>query len=82
MNSLIRKDGVKFDMVCVHDWLGGMAASIIKAEEDLPVVFHVHSTEWGRSKGMDEFISTNTINNEFGIVDVSGVIADKLKEIL
>ncbi len=32
--------------------------------------------------GMDEFISTNTINNEFGIVDVSGIIADKLKEIL
>jgi ribose-phosphate pyrophosphokinase len=31
--------------------------------------------------GMDEFISTNTINNEFGIVDVSRVIADKLKEI-
>jgi ribose-phosphate pyrophosphokinase len=31
--------------------------------------------------GMDEFIATNTINNEFGIVDVSGIIADKLKEI-
>ena len=35
LNSLIRKDGVKFDMICVHDWLGGMAASIVKAEEDL-----------------------------------------------
>jgi ribose-phosphate pyrophosphokinase len=32
--------------------------------------------------GMDEFIATNTINNEFGIVDVSGIIADKLKEIV
>ena len=32
--------------------------------------------------GMDEFLSTNTINNEFGIVDVSGIIAEKLKEIL
>ncbi len=31
--------------------------------------------------GMDEFVSTNTINNEFGIVDVSGLIADKLKTI-
>ncbi len=31
--------------------------------------------------GMDEFIATNTINNEFGIVDVSGIIADKLREI-
>ena len=32
--------------------------------------------------GMDEFIATNTINNEFGIVDVSGIIADKLKAIV
>ncbi|HEY3273829.1 MAG TPA: ribose-phosphate diphosphokinase [Methanocella sp.] len=32
--------------------------------------------------GMDEFIATNTINNEFGIVDVSGIIADQLKEIV
>jgi hypothetical protein len=31
---------------------------------------------------MDEFIATNTINNEFGIVDVSGVIADRLKAIV
>ena len=31
--------------------------------------------------GMDEFISTNTINNEFGSVDVSGILAEKLKEI-
>lgn len=32
--------------------------------------------------GMDEFIATNTINNEFGVVDVSSVIAEKLKEIV
>ena len=32
--------------------------------------------------GMGEFIATDTINNEFGIVDVSGIIADKLKEIV
>jgi ribose-phosphate pyrophosphokinase len=32
--------------------------------------------------GMDGFIATNTINNEFGIVDVSGIVADKLKEIM
>ena len=51
VNRLIRQQKVKFDMACVHDWLGGMAAGIIKAETDLPVVFHVHSTEWGRSRG-------------------------------
>lgn len=51
INSLVRMQKIKFDMVCVHDWLGAMAGSIIKNELDLPVVFHVHSTEWGRSRG-------------------------------
>jgi ribose-phosphate pyrophosphokinase len=31
--------------------------------------------------GMDGFFATNTINNEFGIVNVSGIIAEKLQEI-
>ncbi|WP_424358662.1 glycosyltransferase family 4 protein [Methanocella sp. MCL-LM] len=67
LNSLIRKDGVRFDMICVHDWLGGMAASIVKAEEDLPVVFHVHSTEWGRSKGMGSKV-VNDIEYQTSVV--------------
>lgn len=67
LNSLIRIDGVRFDMVCVHDWLGGMAASMIKAEEDLPVVFHVHSTEWGRSKGMGSKV-VNDIEYQTSVV--------------
>ncbi|CAJ36616.1 glycosyltransferase family 4 protein [Methanocella arvoryzae] len=67
VNSLIRKDGVHFDMVCVHDWLGGMAASIVKSETDLPVVFHVHSTEWGRSKGMGSKV-VNDIEYQTSVV--------------
>jgi glycogen(starch) synthase len=50
-NQLVKKDGVQFDMACVHDWMGAMAAPAIKSELGLPVAFHVHSTEWGRSRG-------------------------------
>jgi glycogen synthase len=50
-NQLTRTDGVKFDMACVHDWMGAMAAPTLKSDLSLPVVFHVHSTEWGRSRG-------------------------------
>ena len=32
--------------------------------------------------GMEDIVSTNTINNESGIVDVSGIIVGKLKELL
>ncbi|MEM4704105.1 MAG: glycosyltransferase family 4 protein, partial [Candidatus Bathyarchaeia archaeon] len=40
-----------YDVVCVHDWLSCMAGLIIKNETKTPVVFHVHSTEWGRAGG-------------------------------
>ncbi|UCC34047.1 MAG: glycosyltransferase family 4 protein [Candidatus Bathyarchaeota archaeon] len=49
INQLIKKEGYHFDMVCVHDWLSGTSGIIAKNETDVPVVFHVHSTEWGRS---------------------------------
>jgi len=51
INGLIRKEEVQFDVVCVHDWLSSIAGMIVKNETDIPVVFHVHSTEWGRSGG-------------------------------
>jgi len=51
VNDLVRKGETKFDVVCVHDWLSSIAGNIIKNETKIPVVFHVHSTEWGRSGG-------------------------------
>ncbi len=51
INQLIRKDGINYDVVCVHDWLSCIAGMTIKNETKIPVVFHVHSTEWGRSGG-------------------------------
>jgi glycosyltransferase involved in cell wall biosynthesis len=51
INSLIKKEGYKFDVVCCHDWLSAIAGLIIKNETKIPVVFHVHSTEWGRAGG-------------------------------
>jgi glycogen(starch) synthase len=49
INHLIRKEGYKFDVIAVHDWLSSIAGIIIKNETEIPVVFHVHSTEFGRS---------------------------------
>jgi len=51
INGLIKKEGNKFDIVCVHDWLSSIAGIITKNDTKIPVVFHVHSTEWGRSGG-------------------------------
>ena len=51
INSMLKKEGCVYDVVCVHDWLSSIAGIIIKNETTAPVVFHVHSTEWGRSGG-------------------------------
>ncbi|MEM3377933.1 MAG: glycosyltransferase family 4 protein [Candidatus Bathyarchaeia archaeon] len=51
IHQLIEKEHYKFDVVCVHDWLSSIAGLVIKNQTKIPVVFHVHSTEWGRSGG-------------------------------
>ncbi len=51
INELIKKEGPTFDVACVHDWLSAIAGIITKNETNIPLVFHVHSTEWGRSGG-------------------------------
>jgi glycogen(starch) synthase len=52
INELILKEGYKFGGICYHDWLSGMAGMMVKQNSKLPSVFHVHSTEWGRTNGM------------------------------
>jgi glycosyltransferase involved in cell wall biosynthesis len=39
------------EVVAIQDWLSGMAGLILAHERRVPVVFHVHSTEWGRQPG-------------------------------
>ena len=51
INGMLKKEGCCYDIVCVHDWLSSIAGIITKNETTVPVVFHVHSTEWGRSGG-------------------------------
>ncbi|MGA9141629.1 MAG: glycosyltransferase family 4 protein [Methanocella sp.] len=80
VNSLIRMEHVQFDMVCVHDWMGGMAASIIKAETDLPVVFHVHSTEWGRSRGEGSKVVNDIEYHTSAIADRIITVSYSMKE--
>jgi len=51
INSMLKKESCNYDVVCVHDWLSSIAGIMVKNETRVPVVFHVHSTEWGRSGG-------------------------------
>ncbi len=51
INSMLKKENCHYDVVCVHDWLSSIAGLMVKNETKTPVVFHVHSTEWGRAGG-------------------------------
>ncbi len=51
INSTLKKEACNFDVVCVHDWLSSISGLMVKNETDVPVAFHVHSTEWGRAGG-------------------------------
>lgn len=62
INGLIKKEGYNFDIVCVHDWLSSIAGLVIKNETNIPVVFHTHSTEYGRSGGQGSEVVSHLEN--------------------
>ena len=82
VNSLIKKEGYSFDIVCVHDWLSSISGLIIKNETEIPVVFHVHSTEWGRSGGQGSSVVSHfewaTAQHADRIITVSHAMRDDL----
>lgn len=80
INSLVRIDGTKFDMACVHDWLGGMAGDIVKRELNLPLAFHVHSTEWGRSRGKGSKVVGDIERHTAEVADRVVTVSYSMKE--
>ena len=59
INELIKKEGVNYDVVVAHDWLSVMGGVTVKKESKLPLVFHVHSTEKGRTLGNGSSVVSN-----------------------
>jgi len=82
VNSLVRKNGRSFDIIDAHDWLGIMGGMIAKKELNIPLFFHVHSTEVGRSMGRGSH-TIKDIEFEGGqvadcVITVSNAMADEL----
>ncbi|KKS18675.1 MAG: 4-alpha-glucanotransferase [Parcubacteria group bacterium GW2011_GWC1_41_7] len=44
----IKKLGVKFDVIHAHDWLSAPAALYLKKKLHVPVILHIHATEYDR----------------------------------
>jgi len=82
VNGLIEKEGYSFDVVCVHDWLSSVSGLIVKNETKIPLVFHVHSTEWGRSGAQGSSVVSHfewaTAQHADRIITVSHAMRDDL----
>jgi glycosyltransferase involved in cell wall biosynthesis len=59
INELVRREEFKYDLVVAHDWLSIIAGISIKKELGLPLVFHVHSDEKGRTLGNGSEVISN-----------------------
>jgi glycogen(starch) synthase len=82
VNSLVRKNKQSFDIIDAHDWLGIMGGMVAKKELHIPLIFHVHSTEVGRSIGRGSH-TIKDIEFEGGqiadcVITVSNAMADEL----
>ncbi|MGQ9513761.1 MAG: glycosyltransferase family 4 protein [Thermoproteota archaeon] len=51
LNDFVRKESRGYDLISTHDWLSVLAGISIKNELKIPMVFHIHSTERGRTFG-------------------------------
>ena len=85
VNSLVRKEKKSFDVIDAHDWLGIIGGMAAKKELGLPLMFHVHSTEVGRSIGRGSH-AIKDIEFEGGqiadcVITVSNAMRDELEKL-
>lgn len=59
INELIKREEFKYDIIIAHDWLSVIGGATVKRELGLPLVFHVHSTEKGRTLGNGSEVVSN-----------------------
>ena len=84
-NTLVKSEKKYFDVIDSHDWLGIIGGIIVKKELNLPLFFHVHSTEVGRSVGRGSH-SIKDIEFEGGqiadcVITVSYAMKDELEKL-
>lgn len=85
VNLLVRKKKKSFDIIVAHDWLGITGGMIVKKELGIPLIFHIHSTEIGRSVGRGSHaikdIEFEGSQDADGIITVSYAMKDELEKL-
>jgi glycogen(starch) synthase len=80
VNELIKKEGMKYDVVVAHDWLSAMGGITVKRETSLPLAFHVHSTEKGRTLGTGSSVVSNIELRAGNMADLVVTVSYAMKD--
>jgi len=79
INELVKRDEFKYDVVAAHDWLSAISGIAIKRELGLPLVFHVHSTEKGRTLGNGSDVVSNIEYRGAQMADMVVTVSEAMK---
>ena len=80
VNKLIKKEDLKYDIVVAHDWLSAMGGITVKRETGLPLAFHVHSTEKGRTLGNGSNVVSNIELRAGNMADMIVTVSYAMKD--
>jgi glycosyltransferase involved in cell wall biosynthesis len=80
VNELIKKEGMKYDIVVAHDWLSAMGGITVKRETGMPLAFHVHSTEKGRTLGNGSSVVSNIELRAGNMADLVVTVSYAMKD--
>lgn len=81
INELVRCDKRTVDFVVAHDWLGSVGGILASRGLDKPLIFHIHSTEQGRTRTGSETVKRlemMTADDAMRVVTVSYAMRDHL----
>lgn len=80
VNELIRKEDIKYDIVVAHDWLSAIGGMTVKREVGMPLAFHIHSTEKGRTLGNGSVTVSNIELHTAKAADMIVTVSYAMKE--
>ncbi|MBS7634759.1 glycosyltransferase family 4 protein [Candidatus Bathyarchaeota archaeon] len=81
VNDLVRSERRKVDMIVSHDWLGSIGGILASRGLNQPFVFHIHSTEQGRTgDGSDTIKRLERLSADYAerVITVSYAMRDHL----
>lgn len=80
--SVIKRNGIKVDIIHAHDWLGGVAGVYLKDHLKKPLIIHVHATEIERTGNNPNPLIYNLEKDCFQKADLLITVSSLTKKIV